>query len=245
MRFIVSRQPPGVPTLLAPVNNATGVSRTPTLTWQAAAQAATDTVEVARNPSFTQLVYTTVVPTTSATVDVPLDSGTTFYWRVTAGNACGTGLGAAAFRLTTVAQRDYFTQQFTGRGNNFDLAYNSLPLIPDGSGNYYRMCGSEATALPIDPAGGTTVPLGDAGSLGHVRRHPHLLPRRPDERLRHCRRQPDLHGRRRDVAGNTRRPLRVAPDLRLARRLNPAAGATVSYQRLPDRFVATRLNVPE
>lgn len=79
MRLIVSRQPPGVPTLLTPANNTTGVSRTPTLTWQAAAQAATYTVEVARNPSFTQLVYTTVVSTTSATVDAQLDSGTTFY----------------------------------------------------------------------------------------------------------------------------------------------------------------------
>ncbi len=246
VRLVVSRQAPGVPTLLTPANGATGVARTPTLTWQAAPQAATYTVEVARNPSFTQIVYTTVVSTTSTTVGVQLDSGTTFYWRVTASNACGTGLSTAAFSFTTIAQRDYFTQQFPGGGNSFDLAYQSLRFIPDGSGNYYRMCGTDATALPTDPAGGTAVTLSDDGSAqvtlggtftfygvartsGYINANGNMTFTAADGTWQET------------LSAHFASPHICA----LFDDLNPAAGGTVSYKRLADRFVATWLNVPE
>lgn len=165
---------------------------------------------------------------------------------MTAGNACGTGLSASAFRFTTVAQRDYFTQQFTGGGNNFDLAYKSLRFIPDGAGNYCRMCGSDATALPIDPAGGTTVPLSDDGSVqvtfggtftfdGVARTSGYI----------------NANGNLTSTAGDgtwqeTLNAHFASPRIcALFDDLNPAAGGTVSYQRLTDRFVATWLNVPE
>ena len=161
LELIVSNQVPGVPTLLSPQNGAIGASRTPTLTWQPATQAATYFVELSSNANFTQVVFTATVATENATVDFSLDAGATYYWRVRTQNACGTSAISAPFHFVTISQGDYFTELFAPGSGNFDLANKTLFFVPDGSGNYYHYCGAIATSLPTPPAGGTTLTLGD------------------------------------------------------------------------------------
>ena len=55
---------PGATTLLSPPNGAVNVPRKPTLTWNAAAQATSYTLEVALDPSFANIVFTTVTTLT-------------------------------------------------------------------------------------------------------------------------------------------------------------------------------------
>lgn len=92
---------PDAPAPVAPADGATGLRTRVELGWQAAANAATYTLEVATDPAFTQLVTAqTGLAATSYAVD-GLVPQTTYYWRVTAANACGSGATSAVFRFTT------------------------------------------------------------------------------------------------------------------------------------------------
>jgi hypothetical protein len=59
------------------------------------------TVDVATDPSFTNIVTSATVQTTQWNVDVTLDATTTYYWRVTPHNYCGDGAVSATFSFTT------------------------------------------------------------------------------------------------------------------------------------------------
>ena len=59
------------------------------------------TVEVASDPAFADIVASATVQTTQWTVDVTLDSTTTYYWRVTPHNYCGDGPVSTTFSFTT------------------------------------------------------------------------------------------------------------------------------------------------
>ena len=127
------------------------------------------------------------------------------------------------------------------------MANQTLTLAPDGSGNYYRACRSQATGFPVDPAGGTNVQLRDDDykqiNLGseHV----------------------DFYGTSYDtiyigsngyitfVSGDTQYLENFENHFALPRisalfdDLDPSAGGTISYKQLKDRLVVTFQNVPE
>jgi hypothetical protein len=97
---------PAAIVLATPADNATNVSQTPILTWNAASSGGpTDyLVEVATDSGFANVVFSsTLHDQTSATVSPALDALTTYYWRVTASNACGAATASATFRFTTLA----------------------------------------------------------------------------------------------------------------------------------------------
>ncbi len=96
---------PSAPALASPANNSTGVAVSPTLTWSAATQASTYTLEVATDNAFTTIVYTQSGLTgTSHTVTSALNGSTAYWWRVRATNTCGGGGNSAVFKFTTLAQ---------------------------------------------------------------------------------------------------------------------------------------------
>jgi hypothetical protein len=160
----VSRSIPASPTLATPSNGSTNVGRMPTLTWGRIDGAIDYILEIATDPGFGQIVYTKTVTDISHTVEVELTPATLYYWRVRAHNGCGTSDFSAHFSFTTISQAIYYTQEFTGSaGSTFDLSNFTMCFVPDGSGNYYRMCGDAATALPSDPAGGTTFTVTEDG----------------------------------------------------------------------------------
>ena len=93
---------PAAPTLSSPADGATGVSLTPTFTWNAATNADSYTLQVATDAAFTSIVHSASgITGTSYVMPSPLNMDTTYYWRVAAENPCGNGPYAAAFSFTT------------------------------------------------------------------------------------------------------------------------------------------------
>jgi hypothetical protein len=98
----VFTQAPAAPALVSPPNGALNVPQQTTLTWNAAAQGASYTVQIATDAAFSNIVESATVSGTSYTTG-SLNSSTRYYWRVQADNICGTGSYSAIFNFTTVA----------------------------------------------------------------------------------------------------------------------------------------------
>jgi hypothetical protein len=98
----VSSTLPGIPTLVAPADAATGVLVRPRLSWNAVAGALSYDVEVATSAAFTQpLVTSANVTGTSWDVNVQLASTTQYFWRVRARNYCGPAAYSTTRSFTT------------------------------------------------------------------------------------------------------------------------------------------------
>ncbi len=88
--------------LSQPANGATGVSTSPTFTWNAAADATAYDLQVATDAGFTGLVINASgIGGTSYTPSSALNSNTTYYWRVRGTNLCGVGTYSTTFNFTT------------------------------------------------------------------------------------------------------------------------------------------------
>jgi extracellular elastinolytic metalloproteinase len=94
---------PSAPALSAPADGAIDVAVSPTLTWSAATQGDSYTLEIATDNAFTNIVYTRTVTGTSHTVDTPLTGSTQYYWRARSSNPCGASTNSAASSFTTQA----------------------------------------------------------------------------------------------------------------------------------------------
>ncbi len=97
------------------------------------------------------------------TVDVAgLQDNTTYFYAVEAvdqaGNVATDNNGGNCYSFTTSDVPDFFTEQFT---TGFDLANHGMSFTPNGSTDFYLACVEPITALPTDPAGGTTLSLTD------------------------------------------------------------------------------------
>ena len=99
----VNATAPAAPVLTSPANGAINVGTTPTFMWNAAAGAATYGIEVATDAAFTNIVASAIgLAVTSWTSNVTLNTTTTYFWRVSAENACG-DMYSATWSFTTVA----------------------------------------------------------------------------------------------------------------------------------------------
>ncbi|MFM9958393.1 MAG: PKD domain-containing protein [Phycisphaerales bacterium] len=97
--------PPGPFNLVSPVDGATNVSLTPTLSWAAAPGAVTYNLRVSNNPTLTPSIFTasSLVTTFANVAPATLSQGQTYYWGVTATNGNGTTASTpAAFSFITV-----------------------------------------------------------------------------------------------------------------------------------------------
>ena len=92
---------PATPVLSGPADGATGVDVQPNFTWAAAAEATSYTIEIDDNADFSSPVVSETVNGTSFTPGAALDTDTTYYWRVTANNTCGSGASSAVFSFST------------------------------------------------------------------------------------------------------------------------------------------------
>ncbi|GEM_PF-6767950 len=98
--------PPAIPTLVSPDNNATNVSVTPTLSWNTADRAQTYQVQVSTTPNFgTTVINQSGITTTSYNVATALQNNTQYYWRVRAINIGGESNWSTARTFTTIIAR--------------------------------------------------------------------------------------------------------------------------------------------
>ncbi len=95
---------PAPPTLVSPIDGATGISLTPTFEWNLRLGAFTYRLQLATDAGFTNVVLDTAgVTTTSLALSAPLVKLSTYYWRVNASNFLGTGNWSTARGFTTAA----------------------------------------------------------------------------------------------------------------------------------------------
>ncbi|MFA5804712.1 MAG: FISUMP domain-containing protein [Melioribacteraceae bacterium] len=90
------------PTLLTPINNATEVSLSPTLTWNTVTNAVSYTLQVSTSNSFNSFVYNTNGLTNTSQLISGLNIATIYYWRVNSTNIYGTSSWSNVFSFLTV-----------------------------------------------------------------------------------------------------------------------------------------------
>ena len=86
--------------LTSPDNNDTGISLTPTFTWDEISNASSYDIEIATDSDFSSIVASENSATNSFT-GVSLNQATTYYWRVKAKNTCGDGDFSSTSSFTT------------------------------------------------------------------------------------------------------------------------------------------------
>jgi hypothetical protein len=127
---------PGDVTLVSPADGATDVPLAPSFEWTAASQAASYYLEVATDSGFGNVVYSASVDGTTHDPVGDLDPDTTYFWRVSAQNACGAGDYSATFDFHTRAVppillvdddddgpdvRSYYTNALDALGFAYDI----------------------------------------------------------------------------------------------------------------------------
>ncbi len=131
--------PPGVPVLSAPANNATGITVSPTLTWNAVTGAATYRVQVSTASDFSTGIVVDDSTLTAASKAVgTLSNATKYYWRVNAKNAGGTSSWASS-SFTTIVK---FALSITATNGT---------VTPNPAGSPY----DSGTAVSLTPASAT------------------------------------------------------------------------------------------
>lgn len=101
LTIVVSAGTPSSPVLTVPADAATSVGTNPAYSWTGGT-GGTYTLEVSTSNTFGTLVYSqTGITATNFTPTVTLSNTTTYYWRVSSGNACGTSANSSIFSFTT------------------------------------------------------------------------------------------------------------------------------------------------
>jgi hypothetical protein len=92
---------PAVPTLASPNDGATGVSVTPTLSWNVSSGATSYTVQVSLAADFSSKIVDSTLAATSITL-AGLANNTTYHWRVSAANISGSSAFSSSRSFTTI-----------------------------------------------------------------------------------------------------------------------------------------------
>lgn len=92
---------PNAPTLRSPADGATGVPLTAVLQWDAVDGATEYLVHLSADSAFASLLDPAIVSETQKRTP-PLQSGSTYYWRVRSGNMAGVSAFSGTFRFSTL-----------------------------------------------------------------------------------------------------------------------------------------------
>ncbi len=141
---------PGPAALISPAYNADSLSLSPLMVWCAATQGITYTLEIATDPSFGSVVYSTTVNAISHVVGSPLLGDTTYYWRVEPRNVCGQGTKSAVYSFSTVAA-SCRTPHLTIPDNSPAGIADTLTIV--GSGATHSFVGDLSFALKHEETG--------------------------------------------------------------------------------------------
>lgn len=93
---------PQAPTLASPASGSTGLAISMTLTWNASATATSYRLQLSTDPAFGTVFLDQSNITGTSLAVTAMSYGTTYYWRVNASNAGGTGSYSAIWNFTTV-----------------------------------------------------------------------------------------------------------------------------------------------
>ena len=91
---------PPLPSLSSPANGSDNVEFRPAFAWNAV-NAVDSTLELATDPDFNNIVFTTTVASETTAIGFDLASSTQYFWRVRSNNACGLSQDSQIFTFTT------------------------------------------------------------------------------------------------------------------------------------------------
>ena len=137
----LAHQSPSAPALSTPANGSSSVATIPQFIWDSIAGASSYSIEIATDAGFNNIVDSaTGLTDPNYTPDSPLAYATTYYWRVYAVNACGSGAASGAASFTTMAEPSEVTVCVTpnvaipdsnAAGVNSTLTFNNVGNITD------------------------------------------------------------------------------------------------------------------
>jgi hypothetical protein len=93
---------PSPPTLASPASGATGISTSPTLSWNSTATATSYRVQVSTDAAFATTVVNQSNVTATTLAVTGLSANTTFYWHVSASNSSGTSAYSSTRSFATL-----------------------------------------------------------------------------------------------------------------------------------------------
>ncbi|MDP7030070.1 MAG: S8 family serine peptidase [Phycisphaerales bacterium] len=178
-----------------------------------------------------------------------LSDQTTYYVRLSIADLAGNQTELPPFgsnecwSFTTPDIPDFFTEQFT---SGIDLDGLGVRFDPTASVDQYTACAEPMTAFPVDPAGGTSVSLGDDDAIQISPAQPVTLYGESWDSL-----WIGSNGMVTFGAANTSYTESIAAHFGFAGvsmlwdDLNPSAGGTISWKDLSDGVAVTWQNVPE
>jgi lysyl endopeptidase len=123
-------------TLLSPADGVEDIGLNPTLTWSADILATDFVVEVATDDAFANVVFTTETQAQSQQVEVELDTGTVYYWRVQSANLCGDSWSETwSFTTRLEPEAQFSATEFSFEVQEDDLESVTLEIANIGTGN--------------------------------------------------------------------------------------------------------------
>jgi uncharacterized protein YndB with AHSA1/START domain len=154
LTLIISDPTPNAATLISPADATTGVLFPTDFTWSTNAGAGIlYDIDIASDATFSSIVDNSTGLATNSYTSGALTSGTLYYWRVKAYNACGTAAFSSTFSFETSSIINLPT---TGTATTQTLCTGIL-LDSGGSGSDYGS--DEDSQITIAPTGATTVSL--------------------------------------------------------------------------------------
>ena len=127
-----------VPSLIAPMDSATGVSITPTLSWTSVSGATSYTLQVSTNSTFTSYVVNQSGVTTTSKQIAEISNSSTYFWRVSASNSGRMSDYSSVYRFSTVVSSSiemvsisggsFLMGDVFGDGGTYDLPQHNVTL---------------------------------------------------------------------------------------------------------------------
>ncbi len=125
LKTVTGGNPLAVPILIYPPNNSTNISLTPSLTWTCNTPASYYRIQVSGLSDFSTIIDSATLTTTQRTIPGGrLNTNTTYFWRVNATNATGTGPWSEVWNFGTTSTG---VSQISSEIPDRNLLYNNYP----------------------------------------------------------------------------------------------------------------------
>ncbi|MGA9364840.1 MAG: LamG-like jellyroll fold domain-containing protein [Bacteroidota bacterium] len=162
----ISSAPPP-PTLLAPSNGATGISTSPTLSWNSSTGATSYRLQVSTDTSFSPTVFDQSGITTTSYSVSGLANSTTYYWHVNASNEGGPSAWSSTWSFTTLGPAPPAPTLLAPPNGMSDLETNQMLYWNASSGaTSYQLqvsANSDFSTTVLNQSGITSTSYGVAG----------------------------------------------------------------------------------
>lgn len=162
LQLLVSTQAPIAPTLSLPADGAVNQIVQPTFSWSEPAQGGQYLIEIADGQAFSNIIDSATVSELSYTTQVVLNTNSTYYWRVQAGNSCGMSAATADYSFITVpAPGDCTTGNQTNTEYTYDFEAGAGGWTSSGTGDSWAQSSNQANSGAISWHADDPVTLSD------------------------------------------------------------------------------------